>query len=108
MDVTQLCFKFYLEIWQILSFDENYKSKNIVLSDQNKCAKKLSNDGDYCYFMAKTVPIFKGLHCFRVKIKAKDTAWIMFGFGEYRKYKDRSYTEGRSPAFKKKKLCIRS
>ena len=52
---------------QILQFSAEYKSKTIMLSEQNKCAEVVECRG-FCYVIANAKPIKKGVHCWRVKV----------------------------------------
>ena len=57
----------YAEELKILQFHSIFKSKNITLSDNNKCAKK--TNGLNIYVLADDEPAKTGIHVWRVKVK---------------------------------------
>eukprot|EP01084_Bolivina_argentea_P036565 67623_1 len=92
--IIDLCCTFYIPNYEILKFSCIWKSsdKDVVLSDDNKCATKTSKSG-HVYALIDDTPIFNDIHCWRVQIKGGKRAWIMFAIGEYKPYDDRSFRE---------------
>ena len=88
---------FYLELFEILRFSEEFHSDSIGLIDDGKCAKKGGKGAQrwgHSYTMADIEPVFEGIHCWRVKVDKTKTEWIMFAIGQKREHTNLSYEKG--------------
>ena len=59
---------FYLEQYEILSFAHNYKSSKIILTDNGKCAGKMSEFGNY-HVLGDHEAVKQGICVWRVKVE---------------------------------------
>ena len=68
-DVIELCLSFFMQLYEILRFSEQYKSSDDThLSDDRKCVKRLTTYG-HRYILADVDVVTNGIHCWRVQVK---------------------------------------
>ena len=97
VDIIEVCLLFFMSVFEVLKFSQIYKSHNgITLSDDNKCAIRAGAFNNHEYIIVDDKPVFKGIHCWRVKVETKTNnyKWIMFGVGQYKEYDYHSYNQG--------------
>ena len=68
-DIINLCFVFYHLTYIIGKFSTKFRSdQGIELLDDNKCVKRVEGGNGYEYAVSDMDPVFKGIHCWRIKV----------------------------------------
>ena len=87
-EIIKVCLKWYHSWYEILKWSKKLKNgKEMELSDDNKCLSKNQNS-PFLSIVCDTKPVYKGIHCWRIKQINKGRAWVTFGVSEKRKFNE--------------------
>eukprot|EP01083_Nonionella_stella_P058481 153131_1 len=79
------------ECVKILKFSDTLRSKDGLIMKHHRKAVERTATG-HKYILADTKPVFKGKHCWRVKV-TNNKHWIFFGVSEKKAFDDSNYSK---------------